>query len=45
MTYNQYHITVSGNQKEKLENAVKNKKAVCLRLAKANLTGNDICFC
>lgn len=42
MTYNQYHITVSGNQKEKLQNAVKNKKAVCLRLAKGNLTGNDM---
>ena len=32
MSYTQFNVTVSDSQKDKLRNAIKNKKAVNLRL-------------
>ncbi len=42
MSYIQFNVTVSESQKDKLQNAIKSKKAVSLRLSKNDLTGSDL---
>ncbi len=42
MSYIQFNVTVSDSQKDKLQNAIKSKKAVSLRLSKNDLTGSDL---
>ena len=42
MSYHKYQVKISDRQKERLQNAIQSKKAVSLRLAKDNLSGDDM---
>ena len=42
MSYIQYKLNISKGQEDKLQNAIKSKKAVTLRLSKNDLVGNHM---
>ena len=42
MSYIQYNVNISKGQESKLQNAIKSKKAVALRLSKNDLVGTHM---